>query len=80
MKQGVPKLNFGFYKDGFRINSRQFHPLNMSINGLKLESDREYKAIDPIDLVESFSSLNIEDATRLDRVKALKEMLKKINF
>lgn len=80
MKKGVPKINLGFYKDGFKINSKQFHPLNMSIKGLKLECDKEYKPVDPLDLLESLNSVDVRDATKVDKIASLKAMLEKANI
>ncbi len=80
MKKGTPHFNLGFFKDGLRINSRQFHPLNMSINGIKMETDREFKTVDPMDLLESFETMKVEDASKSDKIKALKTMLQKLDF
>ncbi len=80
MKNGTPKLNLGFFKDGLKINSKQFHPLNMSFGkNLKLESDRAIKSIDPMELLETLDSLNVENATKSEKINVLKTMLEKIN-
>lgn len=80
MKKGTPKLNLGFFKDGLKINSKQFHPLNMSFGkDLKLESDKTFKAVDPMDLLETLDSLNVENASKSEKINVLKTMLDKIN-
>lgn len=79
MKKGMPKLSFGFFKDGLKINSKTFHPLNLSLKDLKLESDREYAPIDPMELIESMSNINLEGAAKADKIKTLKTILGKVN-
>lgn len=79
MAKGIPKLNLGFFDDGFKINSKKFHPLNMSLSDIKLESDKEYKSVDPMELLDSFSEMKLEGAAKTDKIKALKGMLGKIN-
>ncbi len=50
LKKALPKIALRFFKDGLKINSKQFNPLNMSICCFKMETDKEFKAVDPIDL------------------------------
>ncbi|MGI6777676.1 MAG: hypothetical protein ACOX7R_06510 [Acetivibrionales bacterium] len=79
MGREIPKMSLGFFKDGLRINSKKFHPLNTSIKGLKLESDRNYKPIDAMDILSSLSSINTGKSTKLDKVNTLKTVLDKVS-
>jgi len=76
---GAPNLTFGFNKDGLTINGKKFHPLNLSFKGLKLESDREFKPVDPVNIIESLTSLNTRDATDAGKINALKTIIKLTN-
>lgn len=76
---GAPNLTFGFNKDGLTINGKKFHPLNLSFKGLKLESDREFKPVDPVNIIESLTSLNTRDATDAGKTNALKTIIKLTN-
>ncbi|HHV99375.1 MAG TPA: hypothetical protein GXX36_07350 [Clostridiaceae bacterium] len=76
---GAPNLSFGFNKNGFTINGKKFHPLNMSFKGLKLESDRELAPVDPIDILNTLTSLNTRDATDAGKINALKTIIKLTN-
>lgn len=80
MKKGMPKITLGFFKDGLRINSKQFHPLNMSVNGISMESDKKFKSIDPMELFETFETLKVDDATKPEKIKTLKTMLQKLEL
>jgi len=76
---GTPNLTFGFNRDGLTINGKKFHPLNLSFKGLKLESDREYAPIDPINILTSLTSLDTRDATDAGKINTLKAMIKLAN-
>lgn len=78
LKRQLPKLTFGFNKDGFEINSKKFHPLNMDLGGVKLESDVDYKPPKAMDLLEAFSSLDVDNATKAQKINALKTILDKV--
>lgn len=78
MATEIPKLNLGFFKDGLRINSKKFDPLNMSFKGIKLESDKERKKADATDILEGLTSIDVTSAGSSDKVKVLKSMLAKV--
>lgn len=75
---GAP-ISFGFNKDGLTINGKKFHPLNFSYKGLKLESDKEYAPIDPINILESLTSLDTRDASDTGKINSLKTIVKMVN-
>jgi hypothetical protein len=79
LKRQLPKFSFGFYKDGFQINSKKFSPLNMDLGPIKLESDNDYKPVDAMELLDSFSSIDVDKATTGQKISALKAMLEKIS-
>ena len=78
MKRQLPKLTFGFSKEGFLINSKKFHPLNMDLGGVKLESDVDYKPPQAVDLLETFSSIDVDNASKAQKINALKTILEKV--
>lgn len=78
-KKNFAKIfNFGFHKDGLTINGKDFHPLNWSYNGISMESDVSTKPVNAMDLLETLTSVNVEQATKLDKLQALKTMVNKI--
>ncbi|WP_066501017.1 hypothetical protein [Abyssisolibacter fermentans] len=73
-------MKIGFYKDGLKVNSKKFNPLNVAFKGHKLETDKEYKPLEASEVLETFRSISGQRNTRQDKINALKQMIDKMNM
>jgi hypothetical protein len=74
------QLKIGFNKNGLTLNSKQFDPLNLSVNGHGIESDRSVNDVDAFDILESLASVRDSDkrATKSEGLDALKTLMQKV--
>jgi len=80
LAKNIPKFTLGFGKDGLKINNKKFHPLNVSVHGIAVESDKEYKPVDAGNLLDSLISLrNVRSDDDAGKVNVLKTLLDKVN-
>jgi len=71
-------VKIGFSKDGLKLNSKKFHPLNFSTKNVTLESDIPVNNVNAIDILSAFQRPDIRSASKEDGIELLKEMLSKI--
>lgn len=73
-------MKIGFNKNGLTFNSKQFDPLNFTVNGHGLESDRSDSNVDAFDILESLASVRDSDkrATKSEGLDALKTLMQKV--
>lgn len=50
----------------------------MDLGGVKLESDVDYKPPQAVDLLETFSSIDVDNASKAQKINALKTILEKV--
>lgn len=72
-------LRIGFTKNGLTLNGKKFHPLNMNLKNMTLESDVPAEAPRAADILAVFQKPNIRNASREQGVEVLKEMLEKLS-
>ncbi|WP_028309659.1 hypothetical protein [Desulfitibacter alkalitolerans] len=68
-------MKIGFTKDGLTLNSKKFDPLNITVNGHGIESNRTVENVDPFQLLEGLASCRRPEATRLDQIRALQSVI-----
>lgn len=68
-------MKIGFSKDGLKLNSKKFHPLNMAFKGFEMESDINADPINPAEILGVFESITSNDAAKMDKINILKKML-----
>ncbi len=72
------KLKVGFSKDGLKLNSKEFNPLNLPLKGVGLESDIPLNPPKAEDILSVFQQPNIRSANRMQGIDILKTMLEKV--
>ena len=71
------KLKVGFSKDGLKLNSKEFNPLNLPLKGVGLESDIPLNP-PKAEILSVFQQPNIRSANRMQGIDILKTMLEKV--
>lgn len=71
-------LKVGFSKDGLSINGKKFHPLNMPLKNVTIESGIPAEPPKAEDVLSVFQVPNIRNASREQGVEILKRMLEKM--
>ncbi len=71
------KLKIGFSKDGLRLNSKKFNPLNLPIKGVEIESDIPLTPPNAADILSVFQQPNIRSANKMQGIDILKSMIEK---
>lgn len=59
-------MKIEFLKDGFKINSKKFDPLNFKIGSCEIENNIEKDRRDPMEIL--LKLLEIKDAKNTDRI------------
>lgn len=74
----MTSLKIGFGKDGLTLNSKKFDPLNLSVNGHGIESDRSLPQVDPFEILSTLASIKSagDEVAKLDKIKALRSVVK----
>jgi len=76
-QEGGMKLKVGFSKNGLRLNSKEFNPLNLPLKGVGIESDIPLNPPNAEDILSVFQQPNIRSANRAQGVEILKSMIEK---
>jgi len=71
------KLKIGFSKDGLRLNSKKFNPLNFKINGVELESDIPLNPPNANEILSVFQQPNLRNANKMQGIDILKSIIEK---
>ncbi len=77
-KKTFNNIKFGFNTRGLTVNGKEFHPLNWSTDKFALESDIPTNPVDAVELLETLATVNSEEATKQDKLGALKTMVGKV--
>ncbi|NLW23747.1 MAG: hypothetical protein GXY91_00605 [Clostridia bacterium] len=75
-------MKIGFSKKGLTLNSKEFNPLNISVNGFGLET-QDLKLpidIDPFEVLEGLAQARGAEVTQEQKIKILQETLKKFEL
>lgn len=72
-------LKIGFSKEGLTLNGKKFHPLNMPLKSVSLESDVPVEVPKAEDILSVFSTPNIRNVSREQGVEVLRQMLEKMS-
>ena len=71
-----------FQQKGLTLNSKEFNPLNISVNGFGLET-QDLKLpidIDPFEVLEGLAQARGAEVTQEQKIKILQETLKKFEL
>lgn len=72
-------LKVGFSKNGLMLNGKNFHPLNIPLKSLTLESDIPAEAPRAEEILAVFQKPNIRNVSREQGVELLRQMLEKLS-
>jgi hypothetical protein len=74
----MSQLKIGFGENGLTLNSKEFDPLNISVNGHGIESTRSVNKVDPFEAMANLAAIRSESSqsTRMDKIKALQSVIK----
>lgn len=73
-----PNIKLGFLRDGLKINGKQFHPLNMKLQGIVLESEEEASLVDAnrvLDSLNASSDVRVSKISKMNRIEILKDLI-----
>lgn len=71
------RLKVGFSKDGLTLNSKKFHPLNMPLKGVQIESDIPVEPVNASEVLSVFQRPDIRSASRMEGIDILRQMIEK---
>lgn len=72
-------LKVGFSKKGLTLNGKNFHPLNMPLKNITLESDIPAEVPRAEEVLSVFQIPNIRKASKVQGVEILSRMLEKMS-
>ncbi|MCR2042849.1 hypothetical protein [Anaerosalibacter massiliensis] len=70
-------MKIGFSKDGLTFNSKKFHPLNLPLKGISLESDIPLNPTSATEILTAFQEVKPENASKSEKIQLLKSMVDK---
>lgn len=75
-------MKIGFNKEGLTLNSKKFDPLNLSVKGHGIESERSVNDIDALDILETLASVRTsnKEVSTTDKLNVLKTLMEKVNI
>ncbi|MBZ2174249.1 hypothetical protein K8M07_03205 [Schnuerera sp. xch1] len=71
-------MKIGFSKDGLKLNSKKFNPLNIPLKGVSIESDIPVEPVSASNILSVFEQPNIREVDRTKGIEVLKSIIDKV--
>lgn len=72
------RLKIGFSKDGLKLNSKKFNPLNIPLKSVSIESDIPVEPVSASNILSVFEQPNIREVDRTKGIEVLKNIIDKV--
>lgn len=67
-------------KLGFPIDPKNFNPMKLTLNGKKIiDMDKTIGTVNPMEILETLSSISEKESSRGDKINALKTIYGKVS-
>ncbi|MBW4828867.1 MAG: hypothetical protein KZY61_14030 [Clostridiaceae bacterium] len=70
-------MKIGFSKNGLTFNSKKFHPLNLPLKGVGLESDIPLEPTNSTEILTAFEEVKPKNSSKLEKIQLLKSIVDK---